>query len=83
MSDLPVDFTSLAWAGLQRTASESLVHSARTPNATEAEMAAEQAIADGREALKAATNKRQSDVTEALLDASHKVKARARQGDMG
>lgn len=74
---LPSKDIGWEWAGLQRSASESLVHASRDYEPDCVVRFAQEAIRVGREALKVAANHRQSTATERLLDAAHGVKAEA------
>lgn len=80
MSD---DDTSYLWAGMQRVASESLIHSCRTSDPDEALDMANKAIAAGQDALKLVSNQRQTEMTSSLLGAAHLTKSRAERAQRG
>lgn len=66
--------TGLEWKGWHRSASESLMHATVDDDPRCVMVFAKEAIEAGREALKASRNPRQRIMTDALMDAAHRVK---------
>lgn len=79
MPDTEFGLRSLDWTAWHRTASENLLASCRDSDPHCVVSFSTDAISAGREALKAAGNRRQRIVTEALLDAAHGVRSVGRQ----
>lgn len=70
--------TGLEWKGWHRSASESLLHATVDDDPRCVGVFAQEAIQAGSEALKAAKNQRQVDVTHSLLTVAHKIKDQAK-----
>lgn len=71
--------TGWEWAGMHRSAAESLMWASRDDDPRCVVVGSQECILAAREALKLAKNQRQIDMTSELLDAAHKTKSRGEQ----